>query len=83
MEDHTMLHKVQIRDQVPTVFHDIVLLPEADTVIHDIELVLGDPRPTVSHEVELTYIGRLPGDPEESKYEILATGEIIEPELLI
>ena len=59
------------------------MLPANDTVIHEIELELIDSNPTISHDVELTYVGKLPGGPEEDKFEVIATGEIVEPELLI
>ena len=80
LQDHTMLHKVQIRDLPPTHLHDIVLVPAADTVWREAIFELGDPTPTVYHDVELTYI---PGPEDGGELQIVAQGEYVEPELLI
>lgn len=43
-------------DMDPTEFKDIVLVESPDTVYHDVEFLLGDPNPTVHHDVELSFI---------------------------
>ena len=79
LEEHTTLHKVQIRDLPPTEVRDIELFNDQDTIVQDVEFALGDSRPTVAHDVELTYIDHSIDDEPE----ILAVGQIVEPELLI
>jgi hypothetical protein len=80
LQDHTTLHKVQIRDLPPTQLHDIELVPAPDTVWREAIFELGDPTPTVYHDVELTYI---PGPEDGGEMQIVARGEYVEPELLI
>lgn len=69
-------------DLDPTEYQDITLLPSKDTIYHDVVFELGDPKPTITHEVELNYI---PADGEggQDHMTIIAKGELIEPEILI
>lgn len=78
-----MLHKVQIKDQQPTEFHDVTLLAQTDTTFHDVDFILGDPQPTVFHDIEIQFIPTAAGGMEKTEPEIVAIGEIIEPEILI
>jgi len=78
--DHTHLHKVQIHDLPPTNLHDIRLTPANDTIVRIAEFELGDPTPTVFHDVELTYV---PGAGEAGEVQVVARGEYVEPEILI
>lgn len=80
--EHTMLHKVQIKDKAPTELHDIVLLAQEDTIYHDVEFELGPSGNTMTHNVELSYI---PGaeDGEDDEIHVIARGELVEPEVLI
>ena len=82
LEDHTVLHKVQIRDQSPTVTHEVELKPAKNTIVHDVTMLLSNtPKPTFLHDVELQFISD--SSDNENDYQIIAQGEVIEPEMLI
>ena len=51
--------------------------------MHDVVFTLGDPTPTVGHDFELTYIGPKLDENGNPIPEIIATGELVEPEILI
>ena len=59
------------------------MTPSKDTVVHNVKMTLGDPSPTISHDFELTYIGPKLDENGHPIPEIIATGELVEPEILI
>lgn len=64
----------------------MVLKAAKNTVWHDVTMILmNNPKPTIIHDVELTYIPSKAemGGGGMDDYEIIAQGEVIEPEMLI